>query len=94
MRGTTGIGSGITNGMKTAISVEDSLLEQADEVARELGLSRSGMISEALRAYLKQRRQSRTTELLNQAYDADPPTEEEMRLVHKFKTKLTVKDRW
>ena len=77
--------------MKTAISVEDSLMEQADNAARALGLSRSALISEALRSYLKQKRKARVSELLNEAYanvtSRDP-------LVKKLRTKLPVVDRW
>ena len=87
----TGMQCGITKSMKTAISVEDSLMEQADTAARELGLSRSGLISEALRGYLQQRRKAHVSELLNEAY-ANVPSPEP--LVKKLRTKLPVVDRW
>jgi len=38
--------------MNAVISVEDALLAEADIAARDLGLSRSGLIAEALREYL------------------------------------------
>ena len=79
--------------MKTAISVEDSLMEEADQAARSLGMSRSGFISEALKGHLKDLRQKRITEQLNRAY-AEMPTQEERRLVRRFKTKLPIQDRW
>ena len=79
--------------MKTAISMDDSLMEQADEAARDLGLSRSGLIAEALRDFLRQRRRTRISELLNKAY-ANEPTPQERRLVRKLKTKLPVQDSW
>jgi metal-responsive CopG/Arc/MetJ family transcriptional regulator len=85
--------SGITNGMKTAISVEDALMEQADDAARDLGLSRSGLIAEALREYLLRRRQARVSDRLNQAY-ANGLRPDERRLVRKLKTKLPTPDRW
>jgi predicted transcriptional regulator len=88
-----GITNGITNSMKTAISVDDELMEQTDAAARDLGLSRSGLIAEALRGYLRQRAQARTTERLNQAY-AGRPSENEMRLVRRLKTKVPVADKW
>ncbi len=84
---------GITNSMKTAISVDDSLMEQADEAARDLGLSRSGLIADALREYLKKRRQAQISEQLNRAY-ASVPGSQERRLVRKLKTKLPVLNRW
>jgi metal-responsive CopG/Arc/MetJ family transcriptional regulator len=79
--------------MKTAISVEDALMKQADDAARDLGLSRSGLIAEALRDYLRQRRRARVSEQLNQAY-ADGPNPNEQRLVRKLRTKLPAPDRW
>ena len=85
--------SGITRSMKTAISVDDTLMEQADEAARDLGLSRSGLIAEALRAYLRQRRSVQITQQLNQAYP-NAPTAKERQLVRKFRAKLPVPDRW
>ncbi len=85
--------NGITNSMKTAISVEDVLIEQADDAARDLGLSRSGLIAEALREYLQRRRQSRVSGQLNRVY-ANEPNPDERRLVRKLKTKLPTLDRW
>ena len=75
--------------MKTAISIEDSLRQQADEAAHDLGLSRSGSIADAFRDYLRQRARSRITAQLNEAC-ADEPTHEESRSVRKFKKKLPV----
>lgn len=79
--------------MKTAISVEDSLMEQADSAARELGLSRSGLIAEALRGYLRDWRKTRITEQLDEAY-ANVPSAEERVLIRKLRTKLPTLDQW
>ena len=85
--------SGITKSMKTAISVDSVLMEQADEAARDLGLSRSGLIADALREYLRKRRRTKITERLNQAY-ATEPGPDERRLVRTLRTKLPIQDRW
>jgi metal-responsive CopG/Arc/MetJ family transcriptional regulator len=79
--------------MKTAVSVDDALMEQADKAARDLGLSRSALVAEALRDFLKHLRQAQVTEQLNRAY-ADEPSPDERRLVRKLRTKLPVKDAW
>jgi metal-responsive CopG/Arc/MetJ family transcriptional regulator len=79
--------------MKTAISVEDDLMEQADDAAQELGLSRSGLISAALREYLQRRRQAQVFSRLNQAY-ANEPNPDERQLVRKLRTKIPALDRW
>lgn len=84
---------GITESMKTAISVDDALMEQADETARELGLSRSRLIAEALREYLRRRRNARITEQLNRAH-AKGPSQEERELVRSFKNKVRLRDPW
>ena len=79
--------------MKTAISVDDSLMQEADVAARDLGLSRSGLIADALRDYLRRRRRTRISEQLNQAY-SNSPNPDERRLARKLRTKLPVQDRW
>ena len=88
-----GVKRGITGSMKTAISVENSLMEEADNAARDLGLSRSGLIAEALREYLKRRRRARVSEQLNQAH-SDVADLGERQLVRKLRMKLPARDRW
>ncbi len=79
--------------MKTAISIEDSLMEKADSMARDLGLSRSALVAEALRDYLKRRLGDQITEKLNQVYGLDPDPVER-KLVRKLRSKLRVSDKW
>ena len=79
--------------MKTAISVEDVLMAEADDAARHLGLSRSALISEALREYLSRRRQAKITEQLNRAYK-DQQSPEERQLVRSLRKKLPARERW
>ena len=81
--------------MKTAISVDDQLLTEADRTARKLGLSRSRLFSLALEAYLRHRDQEEIMEKLNRAYATKPdpahaPTLKRM----KAKFRQTIKDRW
>jgi metal-responsive CopG/Arc/MetJ family transcriptional regulator len=84
---------GIT--MKTAISIEDSLLQEADETARLLGLSRSRLFALAVGDFLQRQRQETMLHQLNEVY-ANKIEPEEKRLLSKFKGKVrpTVKDRW
>ena len=84
---------GMAARMKTAISVDDTLMEQADAAARELGLSRSALISTALREFLRDRRSQQVTERLNRAY-AEDPMPEERRVLRNLRAKLRVADRW
>lgn len=85
--------NGITRSMKTAISVENELMRQADQAARDLGLSRSALVAEALRTYLRDRRQAQISEQLNKAY-ADAPGSVESGVVRKLRTKIRVQERW
>ncbi len=85
--------SGITESMKTAISIEDSLMERADTAARELGLSRSRLIADALNDYLLRRKRELILDQLNRAY-ADEPTKSERALVRKLRTKFRITDKW
>jgi metal-responsive CopG/Arc/MetJ family transcriptional regulator len=81
--------------MKTAISLEAHLLEEADRTARSMGLSRSRLVSLALRDYLRHRRQEQIVEQLNQVY-SDHPDPTDTRIVQGIKRAFhrTIKDRW
>ena len=62
--------------MKTAISLQDELLLEADRTARQMGVSRSRLFSLAIESYLRQRRNREIVDQLNKAYAADPSSEE------------------
>jgi metal-responsive CopG/Arc/MetJ family transcriptional regulator len=57
--------------MKTAISIPDSLFEQAERAAKRLALSRSELYSRAVEAYLSSLAQEDVTERLNRVYTAE-----------------------
>jgi hypothetical protein len=54
--------------MKTAISIDDGLLRQADETARLLGLSRSRLLALAVGDFLQRKRQETMLHQLNEVY--------------------------
>jgi hypothetical protein len=62
--------------IKTAVSIEEGLFHQADELAQELQLSRSRLISLALERLLRDYETKKLVQKLNEAY-ADGPTEED-----------------
>ena len=79
--------------MKTAISIDDGLLQEADETARRMGLSRSRLFALAVGDFLQRQRQEQMLLRLNEVYGVAPA---EKRLLHGIKTKVrrTLKERW
>lgn len=80
--------------MKTAISIEDSLLRDADETARRMGLSRSRLFALAVGDFVQRQRREQMLRSLNEVY-ADGMEPPEQRLLKGIKTKVrrTVKER-
>ena len=54
--------------MKTAISIPDITFEAAEEVARDLGISRSELYRRALEQFLKKHQKRAVTDALNEVY--------------------------
>ncbi|NEP13543.1 MAG: hypothetical protein F6K14_25730 [Symploca sp. SIO2C1] len=57
--------------METAISLPDSVFEQAETLAQQFGMSRSELYAKALQAYLKRYNCEQTLLKLNQVYDTE-----------------------
>jgi predicted transcriptional regulator len=57
-----------TNGMKIAISIPDSVFRDVKKIAEEQKRSRSEVIVEALRGYLRNLESRRIMDALNEAY--------------------------
>jgi len=81
--------------MKTAISMDDGLLQKADDAARRMGLSRSGLFALALGDFLERRRQEQMLERLNQVYGGVMDAAEK-RLLKGMKARFrrSVEGRW
>ncbi len=60
---------GYTIGMKTAVSVPNSIFDRAEELAHELGVSRSELYTTALARLLASYRDARITARLNEVYE-------------------------
>ncbi len=81
--------------MKTAISLDGKLLQQADRTARSMGLSRSRLFSVALETYLRSREQEKMIEQLNQVYsDPAEPGKPRTAKAMKAKFRAAIQDRW
>jgi metal-responsive CopG/Arc/MetJ family transcriptional regulator len=81
--------------MKTAISIEDEILREADETARQMGVSRSRLFALAVSDFLQRHRQERMLVRLNEVYaNETEPAEKRLLKGIKAKVRPTVKDRW
>lgn len=70
--------------VKTAISLQRSLREQADALAQELQISRSRLFALAVEAFIQRYQNQKLLEAINDAYD-DLPDLEEQALRHKMR---------
>ncbi len=57
--------------MKTAISLPDIVFEEAESLAKHLGVSRSELYTKALKAYLRKYNREQTLSKLNQLYSEE-----------------------
>jgi metal-responsive CopG/Arc/MetJ family transcriptional regulator len=57
--------------MKTAISLPDSVFEEAEMLAQQLGLSRSELYTKALQVYLRRYNREQILLKLNQVYSKE-----------------------
>jgi hypothetical protein len=75
--------------------MDDELLQQADETARLMGLSRSRLFALAVGDFLQQRRREQMLLRLNEVY-ANGVEAAEKRLLKGIKAKVrgAVKERW
>jgi metal-responsive CopG/Arc/MetJ family transcriptional regulator len=81
--------------MKTAISIDDGLLREADETARQMGLSRSRLFALAVGDFLQRQRRERMLLRLNEVYaDHVEPAEKRLLKGIKVKVRRTVKEHW
>ncbi len=66
--------------IKTAISLQKSLFEQADLMAREMKVSRSRLFVMALEDYIRRYQNQVLLEKINQAYQDSPDKVDKARL--------------
>jgi metal-responsive CopG/Arc/MetJ family transcriptional regulator len=78
--------------MKTAISIPDPLFEQADRMARQLGLSRSQLYAVAVESFLKDHEQQSVTAALDRIYSEEPSALEPV--LARLQAAHLAKDEW
>ena len=70
--------------VKTAISIQQSLFEQVDALARELHISRSRLFAIAVEDFMQRYENQRLLERINDAY-ADTTTPDEQALLRRMR---------
>jgi len=81
--------------MKTAVSMEDSLLREADKTAKRMGVSRSRFFALAVGDFLERQRRDQMLSQLNEVYaDRTDPAEGMLLKSVKAKSRRTLRDTW
>ena len=80
--------------MKTAISIDDELLNEADDTARSMGVSRSRLFALAVADFLNRQRREEMLRRLNEVYSSGPASEKRLLRGIKDKVRRSVKERW
>lgn len=70
--------------VKTAISVEQNLFAQVEEIASTMNISRSRVFALAAEEFVKRRRSDQITQQLNEAY-SDEAREEDLETVRQMR---------
>jgi metal-responsive CopG/Arc/MetJ family transcriptional regulator len=71
--------------IKTAISIQKRLFDQADELARKLNVSRSRLFVLAVEEYIQRYQNQTLLDEINQAYADAPDPNEQALLAHSRK---------
>lgn len=67
--------------IKTAVSIEKPLFEQADKLAEQMRVSRSRLYALALEMFIQKQESQQILEQLNRVCGENPPTDEEKQLL-------------
>lgn len=69
------------SGVKTAISLDQTLFDEADALAHEMDVSRSRLFALALEEFIQRHRNRQLQARLNEAYAGEPDPAESERLL-------------
>lgn len=65
--------------VKTAVSIDKSLFEQAESIAREMKISRSSLFALALQDFIRHHQNEELLRRINEAYEDLPDADEQER---------------
>jgi metal-responsive CopG/Arc/MetJ family transcriptional regulator len=80
--------------VKTAISIQQSLFEQADALARELHISRSRLFALAVEDFMQRYENQRLLERINDAYADITPEEQALLRSMRRQQRQMVEGEW
>ena len=81
--------------VKTAVSLDEQLLERIDRRAQELNLSRSRLMAEAAEHYLRRQESREILARLNEVYsEPDSPEDREVRRAMRRKQRKRLEGDW
>lgn len=84
-----------TPNVKTAISIQQPLFEQAEALAKEMHISRSRLFMLALKDFIHRYQSRQLLERIDAAYDDAPaPSEKELQRHMRSSHKRIVEDEW
>ena len=81
--------------VKTAISLQENLLQKIDSLARELDMSRSRLFALAAEEFLQRYQNQQLLETINAAYDDLPePTDENLLQQRRYQHRQIIEGQW
>ena len=72
--------------VKTAISLQETLFNQAEALAQDLNVSRSRLFSLAIKEFIQRYENQKLLEAINAAYDESAPEPEEQQLLEHMRS--------
>jgi len=81
--------------VKTAISIQQSLYDQAEAMAREMQISRSRLFVLAMEEFIERRQNQRLLQEINAAYEDVPdPAEQDLQRRMRHRHRELVEGQW
>ena len=80
--------------MKTAISLPDTVFQEAEHLAKRLRVPRSRLYAAAIESYVNQHRRKGVTEALNEVYGDEPEQSKLDPVIEKLQKRSLSRERW
>ena len=81
--------------VKTAISIEKDIFDEAEHIAKEMHVSRSRLFVIAMQDFIEHRKNKQLFDQINTAYSAEPTAEEQtLRRVSRRQHRRIVEREW